>query len=299
MRPFRFFRFLLQSRAFAAIFRFAYRYSPPGFGGVSLWRIASYFLVGTQRNSLSLRASSVAFQLMLAFFPTLIFLVSLVPFFPGGKLGYEWFRLSEELIPPALFEFVGPIIADVLLKKREGFLWFTLLAGLWLSSAGIKGIIQAFNASAFIVEGRRPGQVRLISVLVMLLSSLALGLVFTVFQAIDFLSGTVSWLSGRLGWLFSLGLTWFFVASLFRIAPAKPLGLRFFSAGSWISSLFLLLFTWAFGVYVERFFQYNQVFGVVGAVPMAMIFLFLASLALLIGFDVDASIARGRAIKKR
>jgi membrane protein len=47
-------------------------------------------------------------------------------------------------------------------------------------------------------------------------------------------------------------------------------------------------------VYVERFFQYNQVFGVVGAVPMAMIFLYLASLALLIGFDVDAGIARGK-----
>jgi len=294
MRAFRIFRFFLENKPLNPILKFAYRYSPPGFGGVSLWKLASYFLVGTQRNSLSLRASSVAFQLMLAFFPTLIFLVSLVPFFPGGKLGYEWFRLSKELIPPALFEFVGPIIADVLLKKREGYLWFTLLAGLWLSSAGVKGIIQAFNASAYIAEGRKPAQVRLMSVIVMLLSSLALGIVFTVFHAIDFLSGTVSWLSGRLGWLFSLGLTWFFVASLFRIAPAKPLGLRFFSPGSWISSLFLLLFSWAFGLYVERFFQYNQVFGVVGAVPMAMIFLFLAALALLVGFDVDASIARGK-----
>lgn len=298
MNSIAFFRFMLSKKALAAFLRFAYRYAPPGFGGVSLWRIAAYFLVGAQRNSLSLRASSVAFQLMLAFFPTLIFLVSLVPFFPGGKLGYEWFRLSKELIPPALFEFVGPIIADVLLKKREGFLWFTLLAGLWLSSAGVKGLIQAFNASAFIAEERKPGQVRMISVVVMLLSSLAFGLVITVFQAIDFLSGTVSWLSGRLGWLFSLGMTWLFVAALFRIAPAKSLGLRFFSAGSWISSLFLLLFTWAFGVYVERFFQYNQVFGVVGAVPMAMIFLYLASLALLIGFDVDAGIARGKAASR-
>ncbi len=294
MKSTRFFRFFLAHTHLAILLRSAYRFSPPGFGGVSLWRIATYFLVGAQRNSLSLRASSVAFQLMLAFFPTLIFLVSLVPFFPGGQLGYEWFRFSKELIPPALFEFVGPIIADVLLKKREGFLWFTLLAGLWLSSAGVKGLIQAFNASAFISEGRRPGQVRLISVLVMLLSSLAFGLVVTIFQAIDFLSGTVSWLSGQLGWLFSLGMTWLFVAALFRIAPAKSLRLRFFSAGSWISSLFLLLFTWAFGVYVERFFQYNQVFGVVGAVPMAMIFLYLASLALLIGFDVDAGIARGK-----
>jgi membrane protein len=299
MKSLRLIRFFLGHSGFAPILRWFFRFSPPGFGGVSLWRIARYFLGGEQRNSLSLRASSVAFQLMLAFFPTLIFLVSLVPFFPGGQLGFEWFRISEELIPPALFEYVGPIIADVLLKKREGFLWFTLLAGLWLSSAGVKGLIQAFNASAFIAEERRPGQVRWISVLVMLLSSLAFGLVVTVFQTIDFLSGSISWLSGRLGWLFSLGMTWFFVAALFRIAPAKSLGLRFFSAGSWISSLFLLLFTWAFGVYVERFFQYNQVFGVVGAVPMAMIFLYLAALALLIGFDVDAGIARGKASKKK
>lgn len=273
-------------------------FSPPGFGGVSLWRIANYFLNGDQRNSLSLRASSVAFQLMLAFFPFLIFLVSLIPFFPGGQLGYEWFRLSEELLPPALFEVVGPIIADVLLKKREGFVWITLFVGLWLSSAGIKGLIQAFNASALIFEERKPGQVRIISLLVMLLGSLALGLAITIFQAIDFLSGTFAWLSSRLGWLFSLGMTWVFVAALFRIAPAKSLGLRFFSAGSWIASLFLLLFSWAFGLYVEQFFQYNKVFGVVGAVPMAMIFLYLAALALLIGFDVDAGIARGKAASK-
>ncbi len=133
------FSFFLAHTHLAILLRSAYRFSPPGFGGVSLWRIATYFLVRSPTQQPVLACIFPWHFNSCWLFPTLIFLVSLVPFFPGGRLGYEWFRFSKELIPPAFVRVCRPHHCRcVLLKKREGFLWFTLLAGLWLSSAGVK-----------------------------------------------------------------------------------------------------------------------------------------------------------------
>ena len=65
---------------------------------------------------------------------------------------------------------------------------------------------------------------------------------------------------------------------------------KFFSPGATLSTILFLLTTYLFGVYVENFAQYNQLYGSIGAILILMLYIWLNSNILLLGYELNASL---------
>ena len=92
-------------------------------------------------------------------------------------------------------------------------------------------------------------------------------------------------------------VVYFGISSVYYFAPVLHERWAFFSYGSFIASVVILLFTYLFGIYIDNFSSYNKVYGSIGAIIGFMLWLYCISIVLLIGFEINASIDMNR-IKK-
>ena len=60
----------------------ARRIKPIGFAGLSLYDVAIFFWKGLMEGAITTRASSLAFNFFLAFFPSIIVFFTLIPYIP-------------------------------------------------------------------------------------------------------------------------------------------------------------------------------------------------------------------------
>jgi membrane protein len=170
---------------------------------------------------------------------------------------------------------------------------------------GLNGITEAFNATYHTVETRHWIDSRLVSLL----------LVFILFILVSFSSlllffsklgikmlfeagmlkayGTVILLqAGK--WLIIFFLSFFAISFLYYLAPARKTKWRFFSPGSFMASLLAILASIIFSYFVNHFAPFNKLYGSIGTLIAMMLWMNFSALALLIGFELNASIRNAR-----
>jgi len=59
-----------------------------------------------------------------------------------------------------------------------------------------------------------------------------------------------------------------------------------------MTTLLIMLTTWLFGIYIENFSTYNQLYGSIGALLIFMLYIWLNSNVLLLGFELNATLMR-------
>jgi membrane protein len=79
-------------------------------------------------------------------------------------------------------------------------------------------------------------------------------------------------------------------SSLYFFGTIQGRNLKFFSPGSVMTTLLLLLSTYFFGVYIDNFSNYNELYGSIGAVIIMMLFIWVNSISLLLGFELNVVI---------
>ena len=122
-----------------------------------------------------------------------------------------------------------------------------------------------------------------------------LGLVFFeifIFSNLDeLIPSEVNWI--RLGQLFFYTiLIYISVAILYYFGTIEGKKTRFFSPGALMTCLLVLLTTYLFGIYIENFSQYNQLYGSIGALLIFLFYIWLNSSVLLLGFELNATLNR-------
>ena len=85
------------------------------------------------------------------------------------------------------------------------------------------------------------------------------------------------------------------IALLYNFGPAKKRVWKFFSPGSLLATILIILSSMAFSYYVSNFSQYNKLYGSIGTLMVIMLWIYINAIVLIIGFELNASIA---AIKK-
>lgn len=80
------------------------------------------------------------------------------------------------------------------------------------------------------------------------------------------------------------------ISILYRYGPATAKKWKFFSAGSWMATILAILTFWGFAFYINNFGNYNKLYGSIGTLIVLMIWLYLNSLIILVGFELNASI---------
>ncbi|MHC1706155.1 MAG: YihY/virulence factor BrkB family protein [Bacteroidales bacterium] len=283
---------------------------PPGFEGLSLYEVASFFIQGIQKGSLTSRASSISFQFFLAIFPAILFFFTLIPYIPVDDFQIQLMALLKDVIPEHAYFTIESTIRDIVVKPRSGLLSLGFLLALYFSTNGVRSIVEAFNMTVHIEVSRTVFKQRLIAIfLVILLAVLTIvaialittgTLVFNFLEENNILIGATYYYLLQAGkWIVIIALLYFAFASMFYFAPEKKSRFRFFSAGSSLATVLTLMTSVGFDFYVSNFSKYNALYGSIGTLIILLLWIYFNSLILLIGFELDASILIARKTRER
>lgn len=273
----------------------------PGFSGVSIFDVGRYFKKAVFEGALGTRSASLAFNFFLAIFPGLLFLVSLIPYIPLDGFYDKLFLNLNEILPLAIKEPVLETINDLINNEREGLLIFNILLALYFASNGLDNLIKQFNNTNLFQEKRVWWKKRLIAIfLVLFLTILVLTALLLVTFTKDFIiyffsEYLINWTYINIvRWIIIVVLFYLAISSLYYFGPAKRKNWRFFSAGSTTATILVILASLGFSYYVNHFSNYNAIYGSIGTIIIIMLYFQLNSFVLLLGFELNASIRRGR-----
>ncbi len=265
---------------------------------VSLYRIMVNLFDNLNKDDIFHKAASVAFSFSLAVFPAIIFLFSLLPYIPIPDLQANIQYLIKDM---ALFDQVNHTIMDVINKPRGDLLSFSVLLTLFLSTNGMMELVQTFNKIYRTIEKRSYWYSRLVATMLTIIMAIVL---FVATLMLTLGSWTLNFLvkEGLLAQDFLyyslLFLKFLVLYILFQIAisaiyyfgPALHNRWKFISAGSVVATILSLIVTYLFSAYITNFGTYNKLYGSIGAMIAFMVWTYLISIILLIGFEINASI---------
>jgi membrane protein len=278
----------------------------PGFDGVPINQVITFVIKGFRKGVLVTRASSIAFNLLMALLPASIFLFTLIPFVPIPNFQQELIKLFENIMPSNAYNFLETTIIDIVTHKSKGLLLIMFFATVIFSTNGIHAVIHAFVVSAHTFKTRTWVHQRKISVILLLiiifLISIAGFLVIfgkTTLNRLVLMNvikkHSVIYSIIFLKWIVIVLLLFVAISFLYYFAPAKRTGFKFFSPGSTVATLLFILTSLGFSAYVNHFGQYNKLYGSIGTLMVILIWLYLNSIAILIGFELNLSIIDARA----
>ncbi len=283
------------------LIRFSKEVRIPGFDGLPLYDVTAFFVKGLQNGWLGLRASAVAFNFILAIFPAIIFVFTLIAYIPVDGFQEQLLSIMEVLLPESVYSSVSGTFEDIITRQRGGLLSVTVISALYFSTNGLHTLIDSFNTTYHTIESRPYLIQRGISVLLTLILTVftlvAIGLIIFGQLGMEFLLQK-GWIEDGLmklslnlsRWVVILTLMFFAISVLYFLGPAKQTKWRFFSAGSTLATLLVLVTSLGFSFFVESFGQYNKLYGSIGTLVIVMLWMFFNSIALLIGFELNASI---------
>jgi membrane protein len=276
---------------------------------VSLYRIVKFFLRNLQDDEIMDRANGVAFNFILAIFPAIIFLFTLIPYvsnyFP--EINTESIMgFMKELMPPSIYEAASTTILDIVSNQRGGLLTLGFVFAMFLSTNGMMALMRAFNACYKTIENRSGVKTRLIA------TALTFNMTFVLFLAIlllvvgqfvmDYMVNNFNeftWINLndftvflllmlRLLVIFAVFLL--SISSIYYFGPAIHYNWRFFSIGSFVATWLCIAVSYGFSYYVTNFATYNKVYGSIGVLIAIMVWIQLITVVLLFGYEINASI---------
>ena len=281
---------------------------PIGFSGLSIYDVAIFFWKGLMEGAITTRASSLAFNFFLAFFPSIIVFFTLIPYIPIAGLQETLMELLSVVLPPSTNEVTFNTLDDIINNPRGGLLSIGFILALYFSANGINSLIEAFNASYHISENRPIIQQRLLSLGLTLLLSfmliIAIGLIIfgklTLAYLTDFdiISNSAANLILFGKWIAIFLMLFFGISTLFHLGPSIKSKWKLFTPGSILATLGIIITSIGFNYYINHFSQYNKVYGSIGTLMIILIWMYFNSIILLTGFELNASISNAKEKKQ-
>lgn len=247
------------------------------------------------------RAAQIAFYFSFAFFPLLLFLVTLAGLVLESteSLKREMYGYLFQIMPPSAFDLVHKTLDEIVESSSGGKLTIGIFVTLWSASAGIDSTRSSLNAVYELKEARSWWNTKL--------QSLVLTLVFIVLLAIALLVVSSGWeifqyllalvgfkvtsplLLVSIQWISLLAVLLFATEVIYSWVPCFD---RFkwvwLTPGAVVAMTLWVVFTGGFRLYLQYFNTYNRAYGSLGAVIILMLWMFLTGTAILIGGAINS-----------
>ncbi|KAA9332369.1 YihY/virulence factor BrkB family protein [Hymenobacter busanensis] len=281
-------------------------------GRVSLYDVVDTMLHQLKLDSLTKRASYMAFNFTVALFPTIIFLFTLIPYIPVPGLNQDILQFLGDIMPREMYAATRETIEDIVNIPHGGLLSFGFATALVLSSNGIMALLDAFDKKHSIF--RRRSYLRKRAIATVLTVGLAVALLVSV---VALLFGTyivdalvyyeivperlTGFLLGLLKYGSVVGLFLFGTCAVYYYVPAVHSRWPFLSVGAVVATVLILLVSLLFALYVRIFDSYNHFYGSIGTLVGFMVWLDFVCMTLILGFEVNISMdeVTGRGERKR
>jgi len=265
-----------------------------------------------RQDNLTDWAAALTYYGLLALFPALIAMVSLLGLFGDPRATTSSLTEIITSIGPesAAQTFEGPIRSVVSNQSAAGFAFvFGLLVALWSASGYIGAFIRASNVIYETTEGRpfwklRPLQLAVTLTMVVAMALLALGLVLTgpIVEAVADpvgLSGTAVDVWNVAKWPVMVAIFVLMVDLLYYASPnAKLRGFRWVTPGCLVAMSAWAIASAAFATYVANFGSYDKTYGTLGGLVALLVWLWISNLAILFGHQLNAERERSAEIEE-
>ncbi|CAL9346892.1 hypothetical protein SUDANB121_00396 [Nocardiopsis dassonvillei] len=281
--------------------------APTDMPASSWWASLRRTVTEFRADALTDLAAGLTYYAILAVFPALFVLVSLV-----GLAGPEATRTLTENITGTVPADAGRLLTTAIenLQANQAaagiFGLVSLAVALWSASGYIAAFMRASNVVYDVPEGRPiwktlPIRVGVTLLMVVLLTLTVVGVTLT--------GGAAEWLGNLLGlgptvvtvwdiakWPVLLLMVVFMIALLYWASPNARRGFRWVSPGSVLAIVLWILASAAFAFYVANFASYGRTYGSLATVVIFLVWLWISNIAILLGEEFNAEIERGRAI---
>jgi membrane protein len=287
------------------IFRFLQNRSKkiilPGFNGVALYDVINFFIRQIKKTSLTERAAAISYNFIMAIPPICLFLFTLIPHLPFVKkrmLQFQLRKLITDIIPARehnknLIDFVNGFLEH----PRIGLLSFGFILLLFFGSNGMMGLMRSFNKNYMGARKRTGLKKRWIAIrLTLLIMSLLLAcLLLLIMQGVilkwmGVTNTTVRNAIDLLRWGLIISLIFYSIAFIYKYAPDINKKWRLASPGSILATSLSIIGTIGFSVFVNNFGKYGALYGSIGTVIVLMSLIYINSLILLVGYELNVSI---------
>lgn len=285
--------------------------SLPGFFGVPFYDIIVFIRKELSNHTITTRANSMAFSFFLSIFPATIMFFTIIAYLPmADTLSQNIDNTITNIMPGDTGKSVVEVITSVTQRRRSGLMSLSFFLALLFSSNGIFTMLMGFNKKAYNQTFKKMGFFRGRWVALKLTIIIALTVLASVIFGImgntivTFLS---EWL--HFGWLLEWGavfLRWFVtvliyymsISFIYRYGIQTHKKFSFWSPGATLAASLSLISSLGFSYYVNNYALYNKIYGPIGTLIVTMIWIQLNSSIILIGFELNASIAVNRDLRQ-
>lgn len=246
-------------------------------------------------------AAQVAFYFSFAFFPLLLFLVTLFGMILGSttSLQSELYQYLGQIMPGEAFNLVRTTMDEIIKNSSSGKLTLGAFFTLWSASAGVDSLRGSLNSVYEVDEDRSwwytKGQSLLITFLFIVMLGIALGALAAGWNMLERGLELVGyqfsspWLLSIVQWSALALLLIFVTAVIYSWLPSfEEFHWVWVSPGALVAIVLWAILTGGFRIYLQYFNSYNKAYGSLGAVIILMLWMYLTAMALLIGGAINS-----------
>ncbi len=294
-------RILVTKTPLAFILRKSKHWYLPGFEGVPLYDVLKFFYKQVKTVGLTERASAISYNFIMAIPPSFLFLFTLIPnlpFISKKSLKFQLHSLITDIVPARgynlnIINFVDSFIDG----NKIGLISFGLILALFFASNAMMGLMRSFNKNYIGFAKRKGLHTRWIAIR---LTALIFGLVLACLILLITQGAVLKWIGVKssfwqdfiyyVRWIVIALLVFYSIAFIYKYAPSVHKRWKLVSPGTILAAFLCILATLAFSSFVNNFGKYNALYGSIGTIIMLMALIFINSLVLLVGFELNVSI---------
>ncbi|HET6143686.1 MAG TPA: YihY/virulence factor BrkB family protein [Candidatus Acidoferrales bacterium] len=274
-------------------------------GGLTPWDLIARVFSDAVDDDLAERASSLAFDLLLAFFPLLVLLLAIFASFASRSLQLRIDLLSyfSDFLPPVAFQLLSATIDELAANASKEKVTIGIISVLWFASGGIASMISGLHWAYRVKDDRSWIQVRAVAVAMTLIIAT---LIVSALSLVLVGGALLHWGTSRLHFTAVMVAIWkilqwptawlFVVFSYALIYSYGPNAHRrrwyWITPGAAFGALLWLFASVGFRVYLSFYNTYTATYGSLGAMVILIVWLYVAGLTFLIGGQIDANIER-------
>jgi membrane protein len=296
-------RIIITSGPIKFIREWSQKHSLPGFQGICLYDVSHTLASQIKQHGLNIRAAAISFNLVMAIPAILLFLCTLVPIVPGSNEVYkELLHFVRDFTPNTdTKQVLVRLLNDFFQNNTTGLISIGFLLVVFTASNAMMGVIRAFDRS--LAEKRKTNfikkrlrAIRLISTLIGLIIGTVLisagqGFVFgKIMTWLHIHNETVRSLIQNSRLLVGFFLFVYAIGYIYKYAPSYTIKRKLFTPGAIIAAILMIFITSLFSFWAQNISNYNKVYGSIGSLIIVMLLIFLNSLMLLIGYELNLSI---------
>ena len=243
--------------------------------------------------------AQLAYYMILSFIPFLIFRMTLIGF---SHLNSDYvLHLLSNVMPIEAYNLIQSTVVQVIDGEQAGLLWISIGLAIWVSSSGFKAVIKGLNKAYGVKETRSYVKLKIISIIYTIL--LALVIIATLFLFVfgdvigNFLIRVLEhpevlyFIWNILRYIVVILIMILFFMFIYNATPCARLGWLEVIPGAAITTIGWILISYIFAYYVNNFSNYSRLYGSLGAVFMFMTWMFITSMILILGGEINAVLA--------